>query len=148
MAAAAHAHEIRSIVNDLKFRLSDEALAHMPDFEARLRVLTTLGFLENSDRTISLKGRVACEVNSADELLATELLFRNHLSVLSPQEVVALLSAFVFQDKTDSDDQPCVPDALSEAMTITHELALELGDLQQKCGVDLPPEDYVNTILR
>lgn len=47
--------------------------------------------------TVSLKGRVACEMNTCDELLATEVLFQNILDPLNPPEIAALLSAFVFQ---------------------------------------------------
>lgn len=44
-----------------------------------------------------LQGRVACEVNSGDELVATEVIFAGVLSELEPEEAVALLSALVFQ---------------------------------------------------
>lgn len=50
--------------------------------------------------TVSLKGRVACEMNTCDELLATEVLFQNVLEPLNPPEIAALLSAFVFQVST------------------------------------------------
>jgi superfamily II RNA helicase len=43
------------------------------------------------------QGRVACEVNSGDELVATELIFAGVLAELAPEEAVALLSALVFQ---------------------------------------------------
>ena len=46
---------------------------------------------------MTLKGRVACEMNTCDELLATEMLFRNILEPLNPPEAVAILSALVFQ---------------------------------------------------
>ena len=45
----------------------------------------------------SLQGRVACEVNSGDELAATELIFGGVLTQLTPEEAVAVLSALVFQ---------------------------------------------------
>ena len=44
-----------------------------------------------------LQGRVACEVNSGDELAATELIFGGVLTQLTPEEAVAVLSALVFQ---------------------------------------------------
>lgn len=44
-----------------------------------------------------LQGRVACEINSGDELVATEVIFAGVLSELEPEEAVALLSALVFQ---------------------------------------------------
>ena len=50
-----------------------------------------------SSRTVTLKGRVACEMNTCDELLATEILFFNVLEPLNPPEVASFLSALVFQ---------------------------------------------------
>lgn len=44
-----------------------------------------------------MQGRVACEINSGDELVATEIIFAGVLTELSPEEAVALLSVLVFQ---------------------------------------------------
>ena len=44
-----------------------------------------------------LQGRVACEINSGDELASTELIFGGVLTQLTPEEAVAVLSALVFQ---------------------------------------------------
>lgn len=49
-----------------------------------------------------MKGRVACQM-SQNELIITELIFRNILTELEPAEIAALMSALVFQEKTDSD---------------------------------------------
>lgn len=40
---------------------------------------------------------MACEINSGDELVATEVIFAGVLAELEPEEAVALLSALVFQ---------------------------------------------------
>ena len=40
---------------------------------------------------------MACEINSGNELVATEMIFAGGLSELEPEEAVALLSALVFQ---------------------------------------------------
>lgn len=47
--------------------------------------------------TVTLKGRVACEMNTCNELLATEGIFSNILEPLNPPEAAAILAAFVFQ---------------------------------------------------
>ena len=44
-----------------------------------------------------MQGRVACEIKSGDELVATEIIFAGVLSELEPEEAVALLSALGFQ---------------------------------------------------
>lgn len=60
-----------------------------------------------------MKGRVACEMNSGEELICTEILFENQLDELEPEEAVALMSAFVFQQKNTS--EPSLTSKLSEA---------------------------------
>ena len=77
---------------------SNESLALFPDFQQRLIILKKLGYVENNtNNTVTLKGKVACELNTCDELIATEMLFKNVLESLNPPECAALLSAFVFQ---------------------------------------------------
>lgn len=49
---------------------------------------------------VALKGRVALQMGS-NELLITELILKNVLTVLQPAEIVALLSALIFQQRTD-----------------------------------------------
>jgi antiviral helicase SKI2 len=43
------------------------------------------------------------QINSTNELILTELILENTLATYTPEETVALLSAFVFQEKTDVD---------------------------------------------
>jgi antiviral helicase SKI2 len=47
--------------------------------------------------TVTMKGRVASEMNTCDELLATEMVLDNILEPLNPPEAAAILSALVFQ---------------------------------------------------
>lgn len=68
----------------------------MPEFENRVKVLEDLGYIDETG-TVKLKGRVACEINSGDEMVATEMIFTGFLTELDPEEAVALVSAFVFQ---------------------------------------------------
>ncbi|PPQ90945.1 hypothetical protein CVT25_008256 [Psilocybe cyanescens] len=84
----------------LKLAISDQNLELIPDYEQRIGVLKDLKFIDENS-TIQLKGRVACEINSANELVLTELILENTLAGYEPEEVVALLSCFVFQEKTD-----------------------------------------------
>jgi len=65
------------------------------------RVLRRLGFL-TKDNIIDVKGRVAAEINAADELITTELLFSGFFTDLTPQQVAAVLSIFVFDEKVAS----------------------------------------------
>lgn len=69
----------------------------MEELKCRKRVLRRLGFTK--DDIVDMKGRVACEISSGDELLLTELVFEGVFNVLSPEQCAALLSCFVFTEK-------------------------------------------------
>lgn len=49
---------------------------------------------------VALKGRVALQMGN-NELLITELILKNVLTVLQPAEIAALLSTLIFQQRTD-----------------------------------------------
>jgi antiviral helicase SKI2 len=48
---------------------------------------------------------VLIQINSVNELILTELILDNTLGDFEPEEIVALLSAFVFEEKTDTEPQ-------------------------------------------
>ncbi|KAF2425251.1 antiviral helicase [Tothia fuscella] len=91
---------IRENIAALRQLMSDQNLQLLPDYEQRISVLKELGFVDENSR-VELKGKVACEIHTADELVLTELVLENVLADYEPEEIVALLSAFVFQEKTD-----------------------------------------------
>lgn len=102
---------LKANIAELKLTISDQNLELIPDYEQRIAVLQDLKFIDDNS-TVLLKGRVACEINSANELVLTELILENTLAPFDPEEVVALLSCFVFQEKTDS--EPKIPPKLEE----------------------------------
>ena len=65
------------------------------------RVLRRLGYIDDAD-VVQTKGRVACEINSADELLLTELIYDGTFLELTPQQCVALLASVVFLEKVSA----------------------------------------------
>lgn len=50
-----------------------------------------------SDGVVLTKGRVACEINTCDELVVTELIFTGAFNELTPEQTAALLSCMVHQ---------------------------------------------------
>ncbi|KAK3311572.1 NUC185 domain-containing protein [Chaetomium strumarium] len=92
---------IKTHIEQLRQTLSEQNLQLLPDYEQRIQVLKDLSFIDDASR-IQLKGKVACEIHSSDELVLTELILENVLADYEPAEIAALLSAFVFQEKTES----------------------------------------------
>lgn len=100
---------IKKHIESLNRLISDENLELLPDYEQRLQVLEVLGFIDEHQNVV-LKGRVACEINSGWELVLTELILDNFLGDFEPEEIVALLSCFVYEGRTkDEEDPPMTP---------------------------------------
>ncbi|CDK24788.1 unnamed protein product [Kuraishia capsulata CBS 1993] len=135
--------ELQSIQN----LISDDNLDLLPDYEQRLRVLKYLDYINldttfespeedagdelySSRLTITLKGRVACEVNQGWELVVTELVLANFLGDLDPEELVALLSVFVYEGKRKpkgkAEEELSVPNALTPRLTRGQEKIVEI----------------------
>lgn len=66
-------------IESLKMLMSDQNLSLLPDYQQRTEVLKDLGFVDEESR-VQLKGKVACEIHSADELVLTELILENVLA--------------------------------------------------------------------
>lgn len=65
---------LRQRLETLRHLLSNESLQLFPDFLQRKDVLQSLGYVDDNE-TVCVKGRVACEVNTCEELIATEMVF-------------------------------------------------------------------------
>ncbi|KAF7232500.1 hypothetical protein EG68_08886 [Paragonimus skrjabini miyazakii] len=92
---------------------SKVSLIQLEELSARKRVLRRLHFVSEHD-VIELKGCVACEITSADELLLTELLFDGVFNRLSSEHIAALLSCFVFEERAS--EMPQLTKELSDAL--------------------------------
>ncbi|CAM6105247.1 unnamed protein product [Calypogeia fissa] len=137
-------YDLKDRVKKLKFELSDAALQQMPDFQQRIEVLQEVGCI-NAELVVQLKGRVACEINSGDELIATECLFDNQLDDLDPAETVALLSALVFQQDAS---EPLLSPQLAAAKDRLYNTAVMLGEVQAHHGLPINPVDFARATLR
>ncbi|KAK3337696.1 NUC185 domain-containing protein [Cercophora scortea] len=118
---------IKTHIETLRASLSNQNLQLLPDYEQRILVLKDLSFIDAESR-IQLKGKVACEIHSGDELVLTELILENVLADYEPAEIAALLSAFVFQEKTDA--VPVLTGNLERGMKTIIALADKVNGIQ------------------
>lgn len=136
---------IQENITELRKLMSDQNLQLLPDYEQRIQVLKDLSFIDDASR-VQLKGKVACEVHSADELVLTELILDNVLAAYEPAEIVALLSAFVFQEKTDT--VPQLPASLERGMKTIIEISEKVNERQTFHQVILSSEDSNDFVSR
>ncbi|KAL4715896.1 hypothetical protein ACJJTC_013196 [Scirpophaga incertulas] len=112
--------------------LSFENLALYPDYQRRLLVLKELNYIDEQDNVI-LKGRVACGMGT-NELIISELVFRNVFTDKSPAEIAALLSCFVFQARTQI--EPQLVGKLAEGVKAIEQIDDEITKIESKYMVN------------
>ena len=79
------------------------------------------------------------QIHSADELVLTELILDNALADFEPGEIVALLSAFVFQEKTES--EPTLTAHLEKGRGAIVAISERVNDYQIQHQVILSSDD-------
>lgn len=99
---------IKEQIESLKASISDQNLELLPDYEQRIEVLKELNYIDN-ELNVLLKGRVACEISTGFELIISELVLDNFLGNYEPEEIVALMSCFVFEGNTKKEVETVTP---------------------------------------
>ncbi|KAK7050397.1 rRNA-processing arch domain-containing protein [Favolaschia claudopus] len=115
-------------------------ILQMEELKCRKRVLRRLGFTDSSD-IVDMKGRVACEISSGDELLLTELIFNGAFNTLSPEQCAALLSCFVFADKSEQTTK--LKEELAAPLRSMQELAKRIAKVMKESKIEIDETDYV-----
>lgn len=109
------------------------------------RLLRRLGHI-NAENVVQLKGRVACEVNTADELLVTELIFNGVFNDLNSAQSAALLSCLVYTEKSSADeDAPKLPEELAGPLRALQDAARRIAQASQDSRLELDTEEYVSS---
>ncbi|KAA0194557.1 Superkiller viralicidic activity 2 2 [Fasciolopsis buskii] len=121
---------------------SKVSLIQMEELTARKRVLRRLNFVSEHD-VIELKGCVACEITSADELLLTELLFDGVFNRLPAEQIAALLSCFVFEERAS--EMPKLTKELSDALRTLQDTARRIARISNECRLKVDEDSYVDS---
>jgi len=117
-----------------------KSLLQMEELKCMKRVLRRLGYCTASD-VIEIKGRIACELSSADELLLTEMTFNGLFNPMNPAQVAAILSCFVCGEK--SSEMPKLTDALSGPLRTMQDMARRIAKVSREAKLELDEDDYV-----
>lgn len=107
------------------------------------RVLRRLGHCD-AEGVIQLKGRVACEINTCDEMVVTELIFTGAFNDLTPEQSCSLLSCLVHQAKKD-ESAPSLPANLQGPFRQLQEAARHVARVAEDSKITIDADDYVDT---
>ncbi|XP_059845388.1 exosome RNA helicase MTR4 [Hypanus sabinus] len=133
------AADIKAAKRELK---KARTVLQMDELKCRKRVIRRLGFATSSD-VIEMKGRVACEISSADELLLTEMMFNGIFNDLTAEQATALLSCFVFQEKAN--EMPKLTEQLAGPLRQMQECARRIAKVSAEAKLEVDEEMYLDS---
>ncbi|KAL4785734.1 rRNA-processing arch domain-containing protein [Aspergillus varians] len=119
------------------------AIQQLDELKCRKRVLRRFGFI-NEAEVVQLKARVACEISTGDELMLSELLFNGFFNNMTPEQAAAVLSVFVFEEKT-KETPPLSKEELSKPLKEIQAQARIVAKVAQESKLAVSEEDYVQS---
>jgi ATP-dependent RNA helicase DOB1 len=116
------------------------SIMQLDELKYRKRVLRRLGFIAGDD-VIQMKARVACEISTGDELLLAELLFNRTFNELTPEQIAALLSCFVFEENSKTDAK--LQDDLAKPFQELQSQARLIAKISAESKLPVSEDEYV-----
>lgn len=136
--------DLASSIKDTKKKIKDAmSIIQMDELKCRKRVLRRFGFVNESE-VIQLKARVACEISTGDELMLSELLFNGFFNNLTPEQTAAVLSVFVFEEKT-KETPALTRDELAKPLKEIQSQARIVAKVSQESKLAVNEDEYVQS---
>jgi ATP-dependent RNA helicase DOB1 len=122
---------------------SHQTLVMKDDLKRMKRVLRRLGFIDQ-DNVLQIKGRVACEINTVDELVTTEMIFGGVFNGIRPEQIVALLGCMCYEDKK-KEGEVKIREDMQVPFRQLKETARAVGRAKQDCKIPIDPDEYADS---
>ncbi|KAJ3820120.1 ATP-dependent RNA helicase [Lentinula raphanica] len=119
-----------------------QQILELDELKCRKRILRRLEFV-SADDVVEVKGRVACEISSGDALMLTELIFAGAFTLLQPEHCAALLSCFVFDEKSEQPTK--LPAELVEPLRLVQQTARRIATVARESKIDINEEQYATS---
>jgi len=121
-----------------------QAVAMREELKKMKRVLRRLDFI-SADNVLELKGRFSCELSTADELVATNMVFDGAFNDLSVPQIVALLSCFVHKEENKDPGNPQIRPDMQTAFRGLQAVARGVAKVCADAKLIVDEEEYVNS---
>ncbi|RMD40390.1 hypothetical protein DV735_g4765, partial [Chaetothyriales sp. CBS 134920] len=130
-------------IRELKKKIQEaHAIMQMEELKCRKRVLRRLQFI-NEEEVVQLKARVACEISTGDELMLSELLFNRFFNDLTAEQIAAVMSCFVFEEKVNGEIS--LSDDLGRPLREIQKTARTIAKVSIESKLALNEEEYVQS---
>lgn len=123
---------------------SFETVTMKEDLKKMKRVLKRLGHVD-ANGVIQTKGRTACEINTANELVVVELIFTGVFNDLSVEQCCALLSCMTYDERNKDDDDPAkgLKSYLANPFYKLQEVARTVAKASIACKIEVDEDEFV-----
>lgn len=128
--------KIKAVKKQITAALS---IMQLDELKCRKRVLRRFGFINDAE-VVQLKARVACEISTGDELLLSELLFDRFFNELTPEMCAAVLSVFIFEEKSEA---PALREELARPFREIQAKARTVAKVSQESKLPVVEDEYV-----
>jgi len=118
----------------------------LDELKYKKRVLRRLGFLSSSG-ILELKGRVACEILTGDELVITEMLFNGVFNDLTIPQIISILSCVVSQEKLKNETITIRKDMLKPYKQLT-DIVKKILKISIESKLELDEETYIESFRK
>ena len=135
------AHQLRKQLVETREKFKDDKIQIIPLLNGYLKMLKTMGY-NTEDRLITIKGRAAIEMSSADEIISTELLYNGFFDDLTPQQIAAFASCLVVRRRPKPEEMPELDDRDQELLSQMIKTANDVLEIMDQYGVP-NDDDYV-----
>jgi len=139
--------ELEQKIDETKKLIKSSAQVVMKDdLKKMMRVLRRLGFC-TEDNVITAKGRVACELSSADSLVITEMIYSGVFSDLTPEQSIALLACFASEVSSQNreDDKNNLVEDLKKPYSDLEAAAKRVAEVSIESKLDLDMDRYLQS---
>ncbi|CAL5873845.1 uncharacterized protein PFLUO_LOCUS8128 [Penicillium psychrofluorescens] len=131
-------------IKETKKKITDaQSILQLDELKNRKRVLRRFGFI-NEAEVVQLKARVACEISTGDELMLSELLFNGFFNNLTPEQLAAVMSVFVFEEKV-KETPALTRDDLAKPLKEIQSQARIIAKVSQESKMALNEDEYVQS---
>lgn len=115
---------------------------HMDECKNMIGVLRDLEFLDGN--TVLLKGKMASEISSADEILLTEMIFSSAFNSLNIIDMVALISILV-TERSNEGDAIIVSEENNRLVSLFRESITKIVSVMNKNNIHTDEETYTSS---
>lgn len=121
-------------------------LVMQEELKCRRQLLERLHHVD-SDGIVQRKGRAACEIASADALVASELLMDGTFAQLNAPSLCALVSCMVWGERRfdNEEEEYKLHEESKSIYRVVKDTAKRVGKAAASCGLDVDANEYANS---